>query len=44
MFTRLLDLQFPDEVSDLLDRHQVPAALPVIELTESTMCPQAHRR
>jgi diguanylate cyclase len=34
---RLLDLQFPDEVSDLLDRHQVPAALLVIELTESTI-------
>ena len=34
---RLLDLQFPDEVAALLDRHQVPAELLVIELTESTI-------
>jgi diguanylate cyclase len=34
---RLLDLQFPDEVGALLDRHQVPAELLVIELTESTI-------
>ena len=34
---RLLDLQFPDEVGELLARHQVPAGLLVIELTESTI-------
>jgi diguanylate cyclase len=34
---RLLDLGFPDEVAALLDRHQVPAELLVIELTESTI-------
>ena len=34
---RLLDLQFPDEVAALLARHQVPARLLVIELTESTI-------
>jgi diguanylate cyclase (GGDEF)-like protein len=34
---RLLDLQFPHEVAALLDRHQVPARLLVIELTESTI-------
>ncbi|HKP99912.1 MAG TPA: bifunctional diguanylate cyclase/phosphodiesterase [Actinomycetes bacterium] len=34
---RLLDLQFPDEVAALLDRHQLPAELLVIELTESTI-------
>jgi diguanylate cyclase len=40
---RLLDLSFPDEVGELLARHQVPAALLVIELTESTiMADPAH--
>ena len=34
---RLLDLQFPDEVGELLDHHQVPARLLVVELTESTI-------
>jgi EAL domain-containing protein (putative c-di-GMP-specific phosphodiesterase class I) len=34
---RLLDLQFPDEVAQLLDRYQLPAELLVIELTESTI-------
>jgi diguanylate cyclase (GGDEF)-like protein len=34
---RLLDLQFPDEVAALLERHQLPAELLVIELTESTI-------
>jgi diguanylate cyclase len=34
---RLLDLQFPGEVSELLARHQVPAQLLVVELTESTI-------
>jgi diguanylate cyclase (GGDEF)-like protein len=34
---RLLDLAFPDEVADLLARHQVPAELLVVELTESTI-------
>jgi diguanylate cyclase len=34
---RLLDLQFPHEVATLLARHQVPARLLVIELTESTI-------
>jgi diguanylate cyclase (GGDEF)-like protein len=34
---RLLDLQFPDEVAALLDRHQLPAEQLVIELTESTI-------
>ena len=34
---RLLDLQFPDEVADLLSRHQVPTRLLVVELTESTI-------
>jgi diguanylate cyclase len=34
---RLLDLQFPDEVAALLERHQVPAEQLVIELTESTI-------
>ena len=34
---RLLDLQFPDEVADLLARHQVPTRLLVVELTESTI-------
>ena len=34
---RLLDLQFPDEVAALLDHHQVPTRLLVIELTESTI-------
>jgi diguanylate cyclase (GGDEF)-like protein len=34
---RLLDLRFPDEVAALLDRHQVPARLLVVELTESTI-------
>jgi diguanylate cyclase (GGDEF)-like protein len=34
---RLLDFQFPDEVSELLARHQVPAPLLVVELTESTI-------
>jgi diguanylate cyclase len=34
---RLLDLEFPDEVGDLLARHQVPARLLVVELTESTI-------
>jgi EAL domain-containing protein (putative c-di-GMP-specific phosphodiesterase class I) len=34
---RLLDLEFPDEVVALLARHQVPARLLVIELTESTI-------
>jgi diguanylate cyclase len=34
---RLLDLAFPDEVGDLLARHQVPARLLVVELTESTV-------
>jgi diguanylate cyclase len=34
---RLLDLEFPDEVAALLEHHQVPAELLVIELTESTI-------
>jgi EAL domain-containing protein (putative c-di-GMP-specific phosphodiesterase class I) len=34
---RLLDLQFPEEVAALLDRHQLPARHLVIELTESTI-------
>jgi EAL domain-containing protein (putative c-di-GMP-specific phosphodiesterase class I) len=34
---RLLDLQFPDEVAALLECHQLPAELLVIELTESTI-------
>jgi diguanylate cyclase len=34
---RLLDLQFPDEVADLLAHHQVPTRLLVVELTESTI-------
>ena len=34
---RILDLQFPDEVSELLARHQVPAQFLVVELTESTI-------
>jgi diguanylate cyclase len=34
---RLLDLQFPDEVAALLERHQLPAEQLVIELTESTI-------
>jgi diguanylate cyclase (GGDEF)-like protein len=34
---RLLDLEFPDEVAGLLDRHQVPARLLVVEIIESTI-------
>jgi diguanylate cyclase (GGDEF)-like protein len=34
---RLLDLHFPDEVGELLEHHQVPASLLVVELTESTI-------
>jgi diguanylate cyclase len=33
----LLDLHFPDEVGALLARHQVPAELLVVELTESAI-------
>jgi diguanylate cyclase len=34
---RLLDLEFPDEVGDLLERHQMPGRVLVVELTESTI-------